>query len=113
MNGTFDAALDGTARLSFALNTTGGQQAMLVAREDEWLFPDAAPGLTLFDESGADVLRTAVTKRGDCTQLKVCVAGPPGRSAAAVQPEVLAPLGLILMRQINYAAYVTQPPTTS
>jgi hypothetical protein len=58
---------------------------------------------------GLTVLRTTVTRRNDITELKVCVNGVNGRAGATVQPEVLAPLGLILMRQADYALSQTQP----
>lgn len=82
--------------------------------DKQWDFSDDAPSLILdtLDESGnlADiVLRTAVTKRRDCTQLKMCLNGVPNRVGSAVGAEVLAPLGLVLIRQADYAIECTTP----
>ena len=76
--------------------------------------PEYAPAVRLQElqsdgQLGQLVLETTVTKPHDSTELKVCVNGPDGRVAPTVQPEVLAPLGLILMRQADYALYATQP----
>ncbi|THH23241.1 hypothetical protein EUX98_g7937 [Antrodiella citrinella] len=49
------------------------------------------------------VLRTDVLKRGDCTQLKVCINGPGAGilESGFVGAEVMAPVGLILIRQAD------------
>ncbi|KAH8106304.1 hypothetical protein BXZ70DRAFT_431326 [Cristinia sonorae] len=54
------------------------------------------------------VLRTAVTKRGDCSLLKVCLAGMT-HSGSLVGAEVLAPLGFIMFREVDHARVCTLP----
>ena len=77
---------------------------------------NAPPALILREQdrvSGAlsnIVLRTAVVKPHDCTELKVCLAGlHDGREGSLVMAEVLAPLGVLLMRQTDYAVECTTP----
>ncbi|KAL4241419.1 hypothetical protein ABKN59_000299 [Abortiporus biennis] len=104
------------------LNTTSNPSAipqvntLLRTVDKQWAFGDDAPSLILraVDPSSntlrqTNIIRTAVTKKGDCTQLKVCLAGVPGREGAAVGAEIMAPLGLILMRQADYANECTAP----
>ena len=58
------------------------------------------------DEVGAQILRTDMTKKGDCTQLKVCAARDNGTG-------IIVPMGLILIKQMDHAIYCTTPePTT-
>ncbi|TCD66645.1 hypothetical protein EIP91_001062 [Steccherinum ochraceum] len=81
--------------------------------DQEWSFSNDAPSLILdtvdpnLNTLGQTVLRTAVTKRGDCTQLKVCLNGIDGVDGSVVGAEVMAPLGLILIRQADYALQCT------
>ena len=82
--------------------------------DKQWTFGDDAPSLILRTDSGSSdvdkiVLRTAVTKKGDCTQLKICVAGPPSGPEPTVGGSVMVPLGIILMRQADYAIECTTP----
>jgi len=49
------------------------------------------------DEVGAQILMTDVTKKGDCTQLKVAA----WDSGAGI----IVPMGLILVGQMDYAIY--------
>ncbi|KZV99158.1 hypothetical protein EXIGLDRAFT_259623 [Exidia glandulosa HHB12029] len=114
MTGTFNPG----NFLSFDLNyniTGTPVHAPSRAFDKQWAFSDDAPSLILrsveADNSLGDViLRTAVTKRSDCTQLKVCVDGLSGQGdAAAVGPEVMAPLGLMLARQGDYGIQCTTP----
>ncbi|EJD46138.1 hypothetical protein AURDEDRAFT_164796 [Auricularia subglabra TFB-10046 SS5] len=103
--------------MSFDLfaNTTGTRvhtPSRIVDRE--WAFTDDAPSLilrTVEDDGklGDVILRTAVTKKGDCTKLKVCVDGDSDDDAGAVGASVLVPLGLILARQGDYAIHCTTP----
>ncbi|KAH8106305.1 hypothetical protein BXZ70DRAFT_431020 [Cristinia sonorae] len=87
--------------------------------DKEWVFGDNnAPALILrtvnpvTDQlTDQTVLRTAVTKRGDCTALKVCLSGT-ARLGSIVGAEVLAPLGLILIRQVDHARICTLPSST-
>jgi len=87
----------------------------LQAVDKQWAFTNDAPSLILDTVNPATsalqqaVLQTAVTKRGDCTQLKVCIAGISGRESSLVGAEVMAPLGLILIRQADYATECTTP----
>ncbi|GJE84629.1 hypothetical protein PsYK624_007050 [Phanerochaete sordida] len=88
--------------------------AHLTIPDNGWTFTGYAPAVELEEQQpdgslGHLVLKTTVTKPHDSTELRVCVAGPEGRQGATVQPEVLAPLGLILMRQADYALFNTQP----
>ena len=82
-----------------------------------WYYSHYAPAVTLEQlDTSADaehvVLKTTVTDGSD-TRLKVCVSGVVGREVAMVGPEVFAPLGLILMKQADYALWATQPPSTT
>ncbi|KAI0821567.1 hypothetical protein BC629DRAFT_1435371 [Irpex lacteus] len=71
--------------------------------------------LILREQDGIDgaldniVLRTAVVKPHDCTELKVCIAGVKGREGGPVMAEVLGPLGVLLMRQVDYGVECSQP----
>ncbi|TCD66825.1 hypothetical protein EIP91_000903 [Steccherinum ochraceum] len=83
--------------------------------DKQWAFNgDDAPSLILdtvdplTDKLQSTVLRTAVTKRGDCTQLKVCLGGTD-RPGGLVGAEVLSPMGLIMIRQSDYAQSCTIP----
>lgn len=83
--------------------------------DKQWAFSDDAPSLILkrVDSSSNNleeiVLRTAVTHPSDCTKLKVCLNGVSGRVGGAVGAEVMAPLGLIMLRQADYAQECTTP----
>jgi hypothetical protein len=74
----------------------------LLAVDKEWAFGNSAPNVILKDSNGAEVIRTDVTKKGDCTQLKVCAARDSGAS-------IMAPIGLILLRQIDFSISCTTP----
>jgi len=93
--------------LSFKLmdlrsNSTIGIRAV----DKKWTFYDSAPSVLLIDGDGGQILRTDVTKSGDCTQLKVCAAHDNGIS-------ITVPIGMILLRQMEYAIHCTTPkPTT-
>jgi len=89
--------------LSFSLhdlrtNATSNLRAV----DKQWAFSNDAPSFILKDDSGAEVLRTDVTKYGDCTQLKICAAQDTG-------PGIIVPLALILIRQSEYAVICTSP----
>lgn len=83
--------------------------------DKEWAFSDDAPSLILKRVDPATnqyqeiVLRTAVTHPSDCTKLKVCINGVSGRDGGAVGAEIMAPLGLIMLRQADYAIECTTP----
>lgn len=125
MSGTFDpgAHLHFNVASAVPLNSTLASSypasvpnatAQLAIPDNGWAFGSYAPALRLMEQDsngtlGHLVLKTTVTKPHDDTELKVCVSGPEGRQGPTVQPEVLAPLGLVLMRQADYALYATQP----
>lgn len=125
MTGTFDpsAHLHFNITSAVPLNSTLASSyptavpnatSSLSIHDNGWDFNTYAPALRLQEQQpdgqlGQLVLETAITKPHDSTELKVCVAGPEGRQGATVQPEVLVPLGLVLMRQADYALYSTQP----
>ena len=82
--------------------------------DNGWALNHFAPAIRLEEVDaegnlGHMVLRTTVTKPRDATELKVCVTGPQGREAGTVAAEVLAPLGVALLRQDDFARYATQP----
>jgi hypothetical protein len=93
--------------LSFNLTDLRSNSATYIrAVHKKWAFYDDAPSVVLKDSSCAQVLRTAGTRMGDCTELKLCAAQNNGAS-------VTVPIGLILIRQMDYAIYCTTPqPTT-
>lgn len=102
-NATFNASSVETIRTS--LRTV----------DKQWTFGDDAPSLILREVDTNNlqleeiVLRTAVTKKGDCTRLKICVAGPPSVTNPTVGGAVMVPLGIILMRQADYSIECTTP----
>ncbi|CAL1701572.1 unnamed protein product [Somion occarium] len=110
-NLTSAVPLNNTANPSSTPSTT----TLLRTVDKQWSFGDDAPSLILRDVNPANnqlmdtVLRTAVTKKGDCTQLKVCLAGLPGEQGSVVGGPVMVPLGLMLMRQADYAIACTTP----
>ena len=83
--------------------------------DKSWTWTDEHPALiykTLFDNEGLGdaVLRTTVTRAGDCTRLKVCLAGSKVEGSGGVfGPDVLAPLGILLAKQSQYALSCTKP----
>lgn len=124
MSGTFDPGnrLFFNVTSAVPLNTTLAADAASVPRATTLLgIPDnmwdqhSAPALKLqrrdpeTGDLGDLVLRTTVTRPKDCTELKVCIAGPSGRVGGVVSAEVLAPLGLMLMRQADHAKECTIP----
>lgn len=87
---------------------------LLGIQDNGWALNGYAPALRLQERNADDslghlVLKTTVTKPHDVTELKVCVAGVDGREGGTVAAEVLAPLGLMLMRQADYALLTTTP----
>lgn len=126
LNGTYDPGnvLSFDLTSSIPLNNTSNATAVpslttsLRSEDKQWSFSDDAPSLILRQVDATRntleeiVLRTAVTKQSDCTELKVCLAGTGVSPGSVVGAEVLAPLGLILMRQADYAIYCTTPSDT-
>jgi len=57
-----------------------------------------------------EVIRTDVTKKNDCTQLKVCAVQNNGE-------DIVVPIGLIFIQQMGYASHCTSfqgtGPTTT
>ncbi|KIP01336.1 hypothetical protein PHLGIDRAFT_131293 [Phlebiopsis gigantea 11061_1 CR5-6] len=99
VSGTFDPG----ARLTLSLNSSVPLNSTLSTAYPSGVEVDAEGNL------GHLVLKTTVTKPRDATELKVCVAGALGREAGTVAAEVLAPLGVALLRQDDFARYATQP----
>ncbi|KAH8104032.1 hypothetical protein BXZ70DRAFT_1005586 [Cristinia sonorae] len=124
MTGTFDAG----AWLSFNLTSAvpfnntfpstpvPSTTTLLRALDKEWIFGyNQIPSVilrtvnTLTNElTTRTVLKTSVEKRGDCTAMKVCLAGTP-RLGSVVGAEVMGPLGLLLIRQADHARICTLP----
>ena len=109
-----------TRRSGLETSTTNVTTLVQTSTHDgSWQQSGYAPALTLrqvdSDESfGHVVLKTTVLKSHDDTELKVCIGGVlnadgSARVGSTVQPEGLAPLGRVLMRQADYALYATQP----
>ncbi|KAI0699138.1 hypothetical protein BC835DRAFT_1412805 [Cytidiella melzeri] len=94
-------------------DTTQSFSSALAATDSPWFVNNAPPALVLREQepsSGSNnVLRTAVARPHDCTELKVCIAGVQGREGSQVMAEVLAPLGVVLMRQSDHAVECTTP----
>lgn len=125
MTGTFDPGshLFFNTSSSIPLNSTlssvypsdvANTTTTLSIADNGWSYSHYAPALKLQQLDDADrlghlVLKTTVTKPHDATELKACVDGVEGRDAGMVMPEVLAPLGVVLMRQADFALYATQP----
>lgn len=72
----------------------------LSAVDKQWVFGDGAPNALIRDEYGAEVLKTDITKRGDCTQLKMCAAKQAG-------PDLIVPTGFFLLQQVDFALKCT------
>jgi hypothetical protein len=93
---------------SFSINDTRTNTVSnLRAVDKDWAFSNDAPSFILRDVQPDDTLgdiavRTAVTQKGNCTALKLCLARPTGM-------DMLAPLGLALLRQDGYAKLCTTP----
>lgn len=100
--------------LAFNLLTTNQNttsQITLRSSYDKWQFGITAPPYVILhrfnsthQQSNEPVLRTAVPNPQDCTQLKVCLAGPANRGVNMISPEVLAPLGVIMRSHAIYAS---------
>lgn len=125
MLGTFNpnAHLQFNITSSIPLNTTlsaaypagvANATTNLAIPNKRWTFQHYAPALNLRETDGKgqlgdSVLQAAVTKPRDVTELKVCVNGMQGGGSGMAGAEVLAPLGLVLMRQADYALLATTP----
>lgn len=123
VSGTFDPGnhfffnVTSTVPLNNTANATTIKPVttLLNIEDSAWTYSDQPPALVLHQTDpktnalGAVVLRTAVGKYNDCTELKVCIAGVPGREGSQVGAEVMGPLGVMLMRQSDYATECTTP----
>ncbi|EJD37916.1 hypothetical protein AURDEDRAFT_173055 [Auricularia subglabra TFB-10046 SS5] len=102
-----DLDLDNKSYLRFEIDADlgfGVRHYILHAIDRDWQYSDDAPSMILRDEAtGESVLRTAVTKPGDCTQLKVCV-------HTTNEARMLVPIGLLLIFQEKWAAGTTCGP---
>jgi len=93
--------------LSFNLTDLRSNTTTYIRAVDEtWAFHKEAPSVLLKGSDGAQVIRTGVTMRGDCTQFKVCAAQDNGVG-------ITVPVGLILARQMDYAMSCTAPHNVS
>ena len=110
MEGSFS---DGGNALNLAINDTRTGIVTKLRALDKGVWApvpaDDAPSVILMevrpdDSLGSIVLRTAVTKEGDCTRLKVCLARERARGI-----DLLAAVGLILKAQDDYAYLCTTP----
>ncbi|KAJ7512002.1 hypothetical protein B0H11DRAFT_1699999 [Mycena galericulata] len=93
--------------LSFSL-TNSSTTVNMMAVDKQWVYDqsDDAPSFLLKEVQpngslGKVVVRTAVTQPGHCTNLKLC--------ANDASIETLAPVGLTLMKQNEYARVCTTP----
>lgn len=107
LSGQMDQDLDSTTHLTFNFTADlgfGNQTSALRAVDRDWQYSDDAPSLILHDLNvGRNVMRTAVTKRGDCTQLKIC-ANDFGEA------NLLVPVGRILIAQEKWSVGTTCGP---
>jgi hypothetical protein len=125
VSGTFDQfqSLSFNITSTVPLNNTSDANATqpvstfvgILDRDAPWYVYGSAPA-AIVREADKDtgilnniVLRTAVVRPHDCTELKVCIAGVQGREGSQVMAEVLAPLGVMLMRQSDYGIECTTP----
>lgn len=112
-NFTSAVPLNSTLASAYPAGVANATTALMIP-DKEWDVSGDAPALNLQQVDadgrlGAVVVKTTVTKPGDTTELKVCVGGVPDRENGLVSAEVLAPLGLVLMRQADYAYIQTSP----
>lgn len=129
VTGTFDPGnhlffnITSTVPLNDTANTASVKPETTILRiaDNAWTYNDAQapPALVLQHADpqtgalGATVLRTASTKAHDCTELKVCISGVPGREGSLIGAEVLGPLGIMLMAQSDYSIQCTTPSQPS
>ncbi|KAI0343224.1 hypothetical protein BDW22DRAFT_1356832 [Trametopsis cervina] len=123
MSGTFDQGSELFFNITSAVplnntanaNLTSSSSSLLLSKSKPWYVGGTPPAAILVGTdtnsgfSEGIVSRTAVAKPHDCTELKVCIAGVPGRRGSQVMAEALTPLGVILMRQSDYAIACTTP----
>ncbi|EJD37735.1 hypothetical protein AURDEDRAFT_173244 [Auricularia subglabra TFB-10046 SS5] len=107
LSANMDLDLDSTSYLRFEIAADlgfGVRHHVLHAIDHDWQYSDDAPSMILRDElTGESVLRTAVTKRGDCAQLKVCL-------NTSNEARMLVPIGLMLIFQEKWAGGTTCGP---
>ncbi|KDQ60506.1 hypothetical protein JAAARDRAFT_608335 [Jaapia argillacea MUCL 33604] len=101
ISGSFNPTND---YLSFNLtDSRDSSSTSLRAVDKQWTFDTYPPNAILKDGNGQTVLRTDITRRSDCTLLKVCI----GRNDPGA--ETIAPIGLVLLMQMDYAVSCTTP----
>ena len=118
LRGTFDVghplSLDITSNVPLNQTSPGtapSVTSLLRTQDRRWyLNKGDSPALILrlvdatSGELADEVLRTTVKKVSDCSQLKVCLKGTDREGPGSlVGAEILAPLGLILKRQQDFA----------
>lgn len=98
VRGTMDQDLQGISHLKFAIDfLPENRTSTLSAIDKGWQAPSEAPSVILRDAAdGHEVMRTAVTKRGDCASLKMCLAN-------IGEPEMLVPVGMIVVFMERWA----------
>ncbi|EJD47288.1 hypothetical protein AURDEDRAFT_163898 [Auricularia subglabra TFB-10046 SS5] len=99
--------LDSSSYLEFSIAADLGSETRfyaLRAVDHDWQYSNDAPSMILRDpQTGESIVRTVVTKRDDCKQLKVCV-------NTRDEARMLVPLGLILIYQEKWASGTTCGP---
>ena len=122
MTGTFDPGsyIPFNVTSNVPLNTTFAgayvptTTSQLRSVDEQWSYKHQRPTLILKEVDSENalqdtILRTGLTRPRDCTEMKVCLAGSKKYPAGFVGAEVMAPLGLIMLRQADYAIYCTTP----
>jgi len=103
LDGTFDA---GHLTVDISSNITGTSvRSRSQSEHKQWIWSKDEPSFILRSVAddgtlGQKILQTDIPKVRDCTLLKVCLDGS-GRDL--VGPEVLAPLGIILSKQVSHS----------
>jgi len=105
-----DGSFDETGYLSLTINDTRSNTSrvtQLTAVDPNWVpfSPvDDAPSYILADANGEWAVRTAVTKKGDCTSLKLCL-----KNKTVQVFDALPAVGLTLYYHDQYARVCTTP----
>ena len=90
---------------TFASATVPAVKSTVRSTWKQWWYADHAPAMWLknvdiaTDRLTSTVLKTALTKPRDCTELKVCLAGTGGYPGSVVGAEVMVPMGMLLLAQ--------------
>lgn len=123
VSGTFDPGdhlffnITSAVPLNNTVNTNAIQRTttMLKNKGNVWTFHDGHPVVSLHQADavsgklGHVVLRTSISPRSDPTELKACLSGVDGWEGVQAGAEVMAPLGIVLMKQADFATWDTTP----